>query len=128
MTQLLLKDPSIAFSFHFTLSHFTLLNFYSTDSQDTYSIRSVNLTSIQSQYHNTNMSGILNKVKDAVTGHHTDSTTDTPGSTTHRGTDGPIGSGTSTGHGPHDSSLGNKVDPRVDNSENPRLSSIASLI
>lgn len=40
------------------------------------------------------MSGVINKVKDAVSGHH--------------------GSGETTTHGPHSSKIANKLDPRVD--------------
>ncbi|KAL4892129.1 hypothetical protein BDV59DRAFT_180908 [Aspergillus ambiguus] len=46
------------------------------------------------------MSGVINKVKDAVTGHH--------------------GSGETANHGPHHSKLANKLDPRVDGTNAPQ--------
>lgn len=64
------------------------------------------------------MSGLLNKVKDAVTGGHHDTTHHDTSSTTHRDTSmtgGSTGStGTTSTQGPHSSNLANKVDPRVD--------------
>ncbi|KAE8354408.1 hypothetical protein BDV28DRAFT_131067 [Aspergillus coremiiformis] len=47
------------------------------------------------------MSGMIHKVKEAITGH-------------------PTNSNTSTNHGPHDSNVANKLDPRVDSDRDHR--------
>lgn len=72
------------------------------------------------------MSNLINKVKEAVTGHH-NTTSDNAttaghhhGSLTQHGTTTGVGS---TGLGPHDSSLGNKIDPRVDSTTGQSTSS-----
>jgi fatty-acid desaturase len=59
------------------------------------------------------MSGLMHKVKDAVTGHHHDSTHTSNTTGTH-GTHHTTADTTTTNHGPHHSKLANKLDPRVD--------------
>lgn len=60
------------------------------------------------------MSGLMHKVKDAVTGHHHDSTHTSNTTGTHHGTHQTTADTTTTNHGPHHSKLANKLDPRVD--------------
>ena len=62
------------------------------------------------------MSGIINKIKDAVTGDHSSSTTSTSHSTTTHGTSG-VPEGTA---GPHSSRAANAADPRVGKSYSPQ--------
>lgn len=58
------------------------------------------------------MSGMLHKVKEAVTGHH-DSTSDTTHSNTTNNANY-AENPKSSNHGPHGSAIANKLDPRVD--------------
>jgi hypothetical protein len=60
------------------------------------------------------MSGLVHKVKDAISGHHNDSTHTSDTTGTHHGTHHTTTDTTTTNHGPHSSKLANKLDPRVD--------------
>ncbi|KAF7589926.1 hypothetical protein BBP40_003506 [Aspergillus hancockii] len=60
------------------------------------------------------MSGVIHKVKEAVTGHHSSA------NTTHSNTHANTSTNTSTNHGPHDSKIANKLDPRIDSDRDNR--------
>jgi hypothetical protein len=61
------------------------------------------------------MSNIVNKVKEAVTGHKHTEHTDTTNTGTHSNTTAdPVFYSSNTTAGPHNSNIANKVDPRVD--------------
>ncbi|KAJ1707806.1 period circadian protein [Aspergillus flavus] len=64
------------------------------------------------------MSGMLHKVKEAVTGHH-DSTSDTTHSNTTNNANY-AENPKSSNHGPHGSAIANKLDPRVDSDRDNR--------
>lgn len=59
------------------------------------------------------MSGLMHKVKDAVTGDHHNSTHTSNTTGTHHSTHHTTTNSTTTNHGPHHSKLANKLDPRV---------------
>ena len=107
------------------LNVFFLSSYHKHLKQTTHYYKQVIPTTAQHYNHNNStslitttaiMSGIINKIKDAVTGDHSSSTTSTSHSTTTHGTSG-VPEGTA---GPHSSRAANAADPRVGKSYSPQ--------